>query len=361
MVRSVAMQQQRRTVCWFLFLLFVCLGQISGFAQDRLEPSSARDADNPRLSAPHKRVVFGNGPFSVGSSLPYWDKDFLVSRGADGSPSGQPIVRLYDDHGKVARETSIWLPGAVEVGLISWAATDDGKIIASGVAIKEDGTRAYFVATTNADGVVQKLIQTNPFHPRHICALSDGSVWSFGGVYSADPLERDSAFLLRQFDFSRGLVRSLLPRSSFKTPDPPAYQKGDDRVYLRCSQDRLVIYSEVANEFISMNLHTGTVHRLPIDRSGVRGLLNGIALTDAGDVFGLFSYFPLTGMFHLEPDENNAKVQWRPVALDRSLVGASATWLLGSRGKDLIYMVDSDDGLLWSVPNIPGSVKHSLE
>lgn len=312
------------------------------------------------LSEPHRRVVFGQEPFSVSTVVPNWDKNYLITQESEVSSSKVPNVRLFDANGAMVRQASVWLPGSVKVGLIDSAVTRDGRIVASGVAIKEDGTRAYFIAQTDLKGTVTNVVQTNPFHPQNICAAPDGTVWSFGGVSTESSAQAEGEALLRQFHFNKGLVKSHLSKSSFETSIRPAYRLGKGAVYLRCFADGLVIYSEVANEFIELNFGTGEVRRFEVAATPLRVTMDGFAVTDEGEVFGLFSdqgaKLPKRALFHLVREKSAKKISWEGVE-----VGSTAPQidrLLGSDGKSLVYM-NANEGFafFWATPHVRSSTQ----
>jgi hypothetical protein len=337
-----------------LFVSFVCaVGLVACLTL--LANGQPNEKSRSTLSEPNRRVFFGQQPFSLSTVVPNWDKNYLVTQESEVSSSKVPNVRLFDAMGAMVRQASVWLPGSSKVGLIDTAVTNDGRIVSSGVAIKDDGTRAYFIAQTDLKGTVTNVIQTNPFHPQNICAASDGTVWSFGGLGSAPSAQTEGQELLRQFHFDKGLVKSHLPKSSFDASARPAYRLGKGAVYLRCQANGLVIYSEVAKEFIQLDFRTGEVQRFAVAATPLKVNMDGFAVTDDGEVFGLFSGQG-TGMskkalLHLVREDSARKTSWEPVEITST--APSVDRLLGSDGKNLVYM-NANEGFafFWATPHV---------
>lgn len=314
------------------------------------------------LSAPQKRVVFASDPFSAGSVVPYWDKGYLISITPIMVSSGTSSVRLYNSSGNKVRESALWFPGATTVYIISAAVTDEGNIIASGTAVKADGTRAYFIAATDSSGNVTHVIQTNPFFPSEVCSASDGTVWSFGDLGTNSDLVPVDGDILRQFDFGKGLIHSHLPRSTFgKDPFPPAQRRKDGQeVYFRCLSDRLVIYTGTADQYIEFDTVTASARRFRLDRSVTNLPVRGFAVTNQGDVYGfLRDYFKpnaVQGLFHLDVDSAAGYARWAPVMAASGAKGEPGV-VVGLWGADGEYLVHgyADDpagrpGVSWSRP-----------
>src|ERR1700739_1687766 len=109
-----------------------------------LEVSAQPGQSSLALSAPANRVVFDAVPFSTGSTVPYWDKGYLVSLTPETTAPDKPNVSLYDAQGHMTRQSVIWFQDAQTVFILSAAVTRQGSIAASGTAVRADGTRAYF-------------------------------------------------------------------------------------------------------------------------------------------------------------------------------------------------------------------------
>jgi len=312
------------------------------------------------LTTPQRRIVFDSAPFSVGSVVSYWDKGYLISIVPETTSPTSTNVTLYDANGHKARESAVWFPEAETVFILSAAVTIEGNVLASGTAVKHDGTRAYFIATADGSGRVTAAIQTNPFFPRSVCVAADGTIWSFGDLGRNQDRTMVEGDILRQFDFAKGLVSSYLPRSTFGSGrGSPAVGSGERReVYLRCSGNRIVIYSGSFDQYIDFDVKSRSMERFRIDRSAVDLPLRGLALTAAGDVYGHLEDYSKPngpqGLFSLELDRNNGTVRWRPIprASGPKTQRGVVSGLWGADGDSLVYNIFDDPagrmGVSWS-------------
>jgi len=343
----------------FLFSPSQTLSQANG--PDRFEQSKV---SSHVLLGPQKRIVFASAAFASGSIVPHWEKSYLVSFVPETASPGMPNVRLFDPSGNKVREATIWFPGAQTVSIVSAAVAPDEAILVSGTAVKADGTRAGFIASTDRSGRVVNAIQTHPFFPANICAASDGTVWSFGDFESGPGVAPASGNMLRQFDFQRGLINSYLPRSTFAEEHFSPAQRANERqeVYFRCTPGRITIYSGVVGEYIEFDPAINSLKRFKIDRSVNNLPLHGFAVTDRGDVYGYLRDYSDSnaprGLFYLQKDEDARSVRWLPVAgaAGKSGQAGVVNGLWGADGEYLVHGFGDDPsgrwGVSWSLPRI---------
>jgi hypothetical protein len=311
------------------------------------------------LSAAHRSVVFDSLPFSPGSTVPYWEKGYLISKiNVEISGPNRPVVALYDANGAKVREaSSVWFPGSVRVAISNAAVTPDGRIMISGSAEKTDGTWASFIAWTNLVGTLVNVIQTNPFGPLLVCSAPDGTAWSFG--YAKDPNEP----ILRHFDPVKGQIAAHLPRLSFPGRFSPAINGGEGKhVYLRCSSEKLAIYSELADEYLEMDYATETVQRWPIDRTVNDVRVDGFAVMESGDVYVVANHFSDQPghfpMFQLQIDRPAGKIRWLRVAgaAGNEMEPSQVRSLLGADHESLVYLkMENWPTVYWARPVATGT------
>lgn len=298
------MSRPKRIAMLFEFFALSITLQVTLKAQDA-RPSYYTKA----LSGSTRRIVFENGAFfGTSTAMPKWDSGYLVSREIETFQAGVPNVRLYDQFGKQARAASIWFPGAARVLMYSATATSDGRIIASGMTEKSDGTAASFIALTDLTGKITNVIQTKGFGPVNVCPAPDGTVWSFGGTgyyeRSSDPKPGDT---LRHFDFQKGEVASYLPRSGFPTKPRPEVS-----AQIRCSADEVYVYSSNAHVYIEMKYSGGAPQVYAAEApAGLR--FHGFAATGSKKVYAYFSKLGDGGLFFLSFDETSKTARWLPV------------------------------------------------
>lgn len=343
----------------FLLLLsfaFFSIPALTQVGSTRNEPSN--DPSALFLSGSQKRVVFDGTPFSAGSVVPYWDKGYLISIKPETNAPGVPNVTLYNAAGQKVRDAAIWFPDAQTVFLLSADVTSQGNIVGSGTAVKADGTRAYFIADTDGSGKMAEVIQTNPFFPAHVCSAPDGMVWSFGDT-GTSRLPTDDT--LRKFALGKGLLASYLPLSTFGAGLRSPAQRGNPgyEVYVRCSGNRVAIYSGVSSSYVDFDTDDGSFALFKIDRSSTNLPVKGIAVTDSADVYGFLrdNANPGTtrGLFYLAKDSVRGVVKWVPVrgASGRQGEHGVVNGLWGVDGNALVHGYDDDPAgrvaLSWSV------------
>jgi len=261
-----------------------------------------------------------------------------------------PNIRLFGESGQKVREAAIWFPESQRVVIRSAAVTSDGRIIAAGFTEKADGTAANFIALTDLSGKMTNVIQTKGYAPSNICQAPDGTVWTFGGTGYDRETGPNPGDTLRHFDFQKGQVASYLPRSTFPRlpmPDVPADT--------RCLADKVVVYSEGAQEYIEMKYRDDTPHLY--HAKAPSGLwLTGFAVTAGGDVYGYFYPSGKGGLYCLSFNEAAKTVRWLPV---EGTVGpltkpGAISGLWGSDGDHLVMGRSGDSAgdyaLHWAAP-----------
>ncbi|MEZ5392548.1 MAG: hypothetical protein R2724_06620 [Bryobacterales bacterium] len=140
--------------------------------------------------------------------------------------------------------------------------------------------------------------------------------------------------IVRQYDASGALVRSLLPRLSFSSSRHPASEAA-----LVASPNSVAIVSPVADQWVVLSDQGNVVSRGSMRLPTGARLLNA-ALTDSGRLLvGLMQKeagsqtFPL-----LELDTNKGQVE--NVAMSAvAPAGQSVAWLLGADHEQLVFQV----------------------
>ena len=290
------------------------------------------------ISETHNRVVFDKEAFSFGP-VPYWSEGYLISIKTESFSPGTINARLFGRGGSKSAEVAFWFPGSERVGVTSAAVTPDGGIVGSGEADKADGTRASFIALANFKGQVTNVIQTGDFYPRNICVAPDGSIWAFGGMmWSATKSEPFQDNVLRRFDFRRGELASHIPESTF--PKNLSMQP-DALSFIRCSADKVVVYSTPASLLIELPYKDDTprIYNVSVPQ-GLR--VRSLAVTHSGAIYGSLLDRKVDsgkgGMYSLVLDEASCSAFWHPVN------GAVGRWtdqgivfrVLGADGENLV-------------------------
>jgi hypothetical protein len=290
------------------------------------------------VSETQERIVFDssflNGPRTAS---PYWENGYLISREIETFTPATPNVRLYDKSGRKVLEAAIWFPGAQRVLIEDATATSDGRIVASGIAEKSDGTAAPFIALTNLAGSVTDVVRPDGFYPANICLAPDNTVWSFGGTGYDSDSRPNPGDVLRHFDFQKGQIAAFIPRSTYPTLPVP-----DERASIRCSSTQAVVYASQVHEYIEID-YDSTSHRSYQTAAPPNLKFDGFAFQGPKKVFGYFANHlknsdPAEGLYTLTFNESRKTADWVPVGGavgPRTQSGVIRT-LLGSDGQELV-------------------------
>ena len=307
-------------------------------AQD-LSIARGGSAHNLSLSETRERIVFDSS-FLAGprTAAPHWDGGYLISREIETFSPKTPNVSLYDKSGRKVREAAIWFEGAQPVLITDATATSDGRIIASGIAEKTDGTAAPFIVLTNLAGNVTDVVRTDGFYASNICVAPDNTVWSFGGTgYDEAKGEANTGDVLRHFDFQRGQLGAFIPRSTY-----PRHPMPDERAFIRCSSSQAVVDAAQVREYIEMDYDSASPRRyraeVPLNLK-----FDGFASQGPKRIFGYFADHskisdPAQGLYMLSFDEVAKTVTWVPVdgAVGPGTQRGVVRSLWGSDGQDLV-------------------------
>ncbi len=268
----------------------------------------------------------------------YWDKGRFIAYDTDGT--AHPPVVVYDSTGRVVLRAALGYPGVVETHVHDAAVDANGTLFVSASAISADGAAARYVGATNRDGDLSSIVRTNPFGATAICAAADGTVWAFGWEREAEVVRRDNSEYdtLRQYSFTRGLIRSFLPRSTMKVAGVSLLGRHLGDVRLRCGRDGVTLFYGPTSELVTIN-NNYQVTRKHVTPLGARTKVTGFAVTEDGQIFaslyasdGRAGY---NGIYLLQPDANG-ELSW--VGL-KGTVGPGAAYavdLLGADGTSLL-------------------------
>jgi hypothetical protein len=335
--------QYKRVVLTFVWSLAFA-GSNSLTEAQELKIAHGDSLSSSGLSETQERVVFDssfmNGPRTAS---PRWESGYLISREIETFVPDTPNVRLYDKSGRKVREASIWFQGAQRLLIKDAAVTSDGRIVASGIAEKPDGTAAPFIALTNLAGSVTNVVRTDGFYPANICVAPDSTVWSFGGTGYNESNRANPGAVLRHFDFQKGQIGAFISRSAYPTSPMP-----DERAFIRCSSTQAVVYAAQVHEYIEMD-YDSTSPRRYLAEVPPNLKFDGFASQGPKNAFGYFANHlknsdPTEGLYALVFNESGKTARWVPVAgavgpgiqsgIIRTLWGSDGQALVVSRAGD---------------------------
>jgi hypothetical protein len=305
--------------------------------QDRAAPTVA-------FGQAHRQVQF---TALLQGGFQHWDNGYLITYAWDtakyASPE-RPAVVLYDKDGRVAREAVIWFEGADLVTVSGVAVGRSGQLVAAGGISNSQGVVANYIAEIGPDNRVRRVIRTTPFAPFYVCAMEDGTVWTYG-------LERDShlngiqsSFRLRQYSFEKGQIRALLDTSGLNSGWELERGRYPGEISLRCNSKTLVLYNGQSADPVELDLHSNAVKvtKIPALPSAQEFRITGFALTESGDIFASFKDLSAksasSGLFRINRG-NAGDAKW--AALDGTvgpyLHGSPIERLLGTDGDDIVH------------------------
>jgi hypothetical protein len=305
--------------------------------------SSAQESSDHKaaLADSGRRVLFdGQAFWGRETAIPEWHNGFLVAREIETFKEDETNVRLFDQTGTKVSEAAIWFPGSARIFVEGAAATLDGRIVAVGEANKADGTTGHFLVTTNKNGTVTQVIQTQGFYPGSVCVAPDDTIWSFGST-GYDRSEPRPGNTLRHFDMDKGQIGSFLPRSAFPRKVVP-----DELSYIRCSATEVVAYSPRTSKYIEMKYNAGAPHVYEVSNAPSNLKLIGFASLGHQQVFGLFNMLAHYGMYELKFNDTTSTATWIPVdgTQGESKTEAVVIGLWGSDPDGLIVSRSQDSG-----------------
>jgi hypothetical protein len=303
----------------------------------------------------------------------YWDKGYLIAYGSnhtlETTPSKAALI-LYDRDGRVARQPIVWVDGANTVTVNDAAVTESGNLVVSGAAVDSHGAIASFIGQIGSDDRLHNIIRTTPFAPAYVCALEDGTVWTYG-VDRDDHLKNVPGSLrLRHYSFEKGQLHALLNITAL--PDYAANLQGwhfarglPHEVNLRCNSKEIVLYNVRSGDLVELDSATSTttITKVPLFPATCPTFcITGFALTESGELFASFidrtkRGTSLSGLFRLSRGKAGT-AQWVavPGTVGVYLKQSPIQELWGADGDTLVYSRQRDGNLYWSKPvNSPGT------
>jgi len=133
-----------------------------------------------QLATPDHRATFKRAIVS-GGALPRWSGGFLVSWQRNTLPADtRDNLVVYDRDGGVVAKWRLWFPDASLVKIVDAAASPDGHLAITGLAVNASGALACFLGSVSIGEATARVIQTSPFEGRRIEFGPDGTIWVLG-------------------------------------------------------------------------------------------------------------------------------------------------------------------------------------
>lgn len=289
-----------------------------------------------------------------------WDHGYLITHAWAGtletSPS-KPGVILYDEDGQIVREAIVWFDGARTVSVGDVATTKSGRLVVSGGAVNQQGVITNTIAEIGHDNRVHRVIRTTPYMPVYVCALEDGTVWSYGVDRDEHLAGIENSLRLRHYSFEKGQLRALLDATRLSPNEGWLLERGryPGEISFRCNSKTAVLYNAASSQLIEVDFQTNSMHLTNVAPlpSPPNFQITGFALTESGALFASFydrSTKPaMSGLFKLNRD-NAGGAKWVPVegTVGTYLNSSPVQRLLGADNNDLVYTSLKDGKMFWA-------------
>ncbi|HYG97844.1 MAG TPA: hypothetical protein VD837_01845 [Terriglobales bacterium] len=277
------------------------------------------------------------------------DKRYVIQREREVAGPNVPNLFVQDVAGTNPVSATIWFPNSRRVVLLDASVTESGSILASGYSVHEDGRIAHFIARTDQAGKVEQVIRTTPFVADNVCSTNDGGVWAFGHDRDVEnKVTQHDYTILRKFTFENGEDVSFLKKSDFPGRFAVWMNGGTSKpFYMRCTRDKVAVYSGMAGEYIELRLPTMKVHRWRLPDLG-NAQMTGFAVTKSGIAHASFnsaaSKEGMLGIFRLHTDDATGLASWVPIPGSIKKYGEpdAINVLLGTEGDDLVFLYAGD-------------------
>lgn len=300
------------------------------------------------LAASGESVTF---PVSLeGKRSAAWGGDsLLVPVGALGEETD---FQVYDVRGKLAANIPFSIPDADHTYVYDFARGVDGTLAICGLSFQRDGRGGPFLAIISSDGLSQHIVRTAPYAPNVVGVAPDGTLWTVGREVNERLSEKSGvnldAAVLRHFDRSGKSLGAFVARSSIEDPT----MVGTNNSYLAISSDRVGWLRSMVDgkgAYVEVSAQGGVAsYPLPErPQAGAYVEINGLAMTDAGEVFTSVMFVDTAGrevrkssaVFRLD----RAARAWFPTAVGGVGVSSDLVRLYGvKKGTELAVWARGD-------------------
>lgn len=96
----------------------------------------------------------------------------------------------------------------------------------SGGATNQQGVITNTIAEIGPDNRVHRVIRTTPYMPVYVCALEDGTVWSYGVDRDDHLAGIENSLRLRHYSFEKGQLRALLDTTKLSPSEGWLLERG---------------------------------------------------------------------------------------------------------------------------------------
>lgn len=227
---------------------------------------SAFGRDGEPLGAPIKTAVLAHP--SLEQRSPRFRNGFFLTYDFD-----RPTVWSFDAAGRQLMEVPLSMPGIAKILIKDVAAAVDGTVVAATSASTARGEWVALLFWIEPNGRIARVVRTSPFGLARVTFASDGSLWAAGVVKDSQYRELPEYDMLCQYSVDGRLLRTALPRTSFRQQDWPSIRVG----LMLAGRDRICLYIPSASEWVEVSL-SGVV----VDRRRVNPIAENVDLVSGG-------------------------------------------------------------------------------
>lgn len=290
------------------------------------------------------------GNFADHLSFSHWRSGHLLAWDKAKEPVGR--IGVYDSQLRLAKMVAVPIEDAALVSIVSVDIAADGNLIASGVATKQDGATARFLAAIPMDGSRLILVRTEPYLSQYICAAGDGSVWTVGEEWRGPGDVKQSGYsVLRRYRFDKGLVRSTVKRELL-AGNRVAFGGPVHGAFLECSTDVVHFYSSLTHQLFEYSIGASELKESRVEPFAEKFTeITGMVFTTTGKILASIQN-PMatesTRVFELAGRVGASQRNWIPVEGTVCIPEKSCVLeLLAMDGDKLILLEATDHG--WTI------------
>jgi len=343
------------------------------------QPSSAT---NSITLSPVKTTTY-DSPKPTGATEPSFSHGYLVQFQRRTSTAGQTNIYIWNSSGQLEHQVSVWPTGATKLFLSSVDVGANMRLGFAGIATRLDGSKFYFIATSQIDGSDPQYSDTGRYLATKISLADDGSIWAVGAerfeATDGDPKTWKNYDILRRYSSTGALLAHFLPRwspdvayvasttdSMGHVTDVPHNAQGGTNVvnknpnmllgyanawkpgreiYLCSSGPKTFLYDALYSVLYIYDAQSDRFAQWSLFGAGPTGFTktNGVAETLDGTVFASM-YSPRdqqSGLFSLNLLSKDYTAQWKPVpgTIASMSSNGAVQMLLGADQNLLVYKI----------------------
>ncbi len=209
-----------------------------------------------------------------------WESNYFLKADYLFAPA---TIYRWDGQGRCVASTRLSLPNATDLRVADMAVRPDGTMAAAVTA--GAGERGMYLVWLAPSGDVIRHHEISPFVPGNLDFARDGTLWVAGAILDSRDGDPDGVAhdVLRRYAPDGTLLQTALARDTFSdaTWPYPTYSQS----YLDVHADGIGFYSNVAQEFVELDLDGSVRARWPGLPTDSLDLVHGFGYLPDGAVY----------------------------------------------------------------------------